>query len=85
MIYFTIALVAFLNIFALCEYFNIQKYYKELKHRDFLLSDALIVLGTIPMIPMLLLLSMIIGGASIIGWFVDAFFKLGSVVLFKRK
>jgi hypothetical protein len=85
MIHFAIVFVTFLNIFALCEFHNIKKYFRDLKHRDFLLSDAFIVLGTIPMLPMLAFISIIIIFFHFIALIVDKFFEIGDIVLFKRK
>lgn len=84
MSYFMIAFVSFLNIFALCEFFNIKKYFRDLKNRDFLLSDALIVLATIPMFPMLIFVSSMVGFFHFVDLVVKQFFELGNVVLFKR-
>lgn len=84
MVYFITAFVTFLNLFALCEFHNIKKYFGDLKHRDFLLSDALIVLSTIPMLPMLGFISIIIGFFHFVDFVVKKFFELGNVVLFKR-
>jgi len=85
MLYFTVAFVAFLNIFALCEFHSITKYFIDLKNRDFLLSDALIAFGTIHMLPMLIFVSFIIVGfLHFVALVVEKFFELGNIVLFKR-